>query len=212
MENIDLIVAKNISYLRKKASLTQSEFGQKFNYSDKTVSKWELGSVVPNIETLKEIADFYGVTVDYLISEHESNQDFESIQFKDADRRNKAIIMALAVLAVLCVATTIYVWSYFKLKTIDVEKNRYWNAFMFAVPISSLLLTFFSQKWFKKTKLALIFSSLALWSALLAFFILYIFENYYWFVFIIGVPVQAGFVLIHKLRNPKPISKKSNTK
>ncbi|MCQ2802779.1 MAG: helix-turn-helix transcriptional regulator [Bacilli bacterium] len=212
MENLDLIIAKNLLYLRKKSSLTQSEFGQKFNYSDKTVSKWELGTIVPNIETLKEIADFYGVTVDYLISEHESSEDFDSIQIRDTDKRNKAIIMALAVLAIFCIATTIYVWAYFRLKTIDVERNKYWNAFLFAVPISSLLLTFFSQKWFKKSSLPLIFSSLALWSTLLAFFILYIFENYYWFIFIIGVPIEAGFVLIYQLRHPKAVSKNKSNK
>lgn len=211
MENLDTIIANNLCYLRKKAGLTQIEFGKKFNYSDKTVSKWELGSVIPGIETLKDIADFYGVSVDYLITEHKSNADFQTIQIRDAEKRNKAIIMALAVLAIFCIATCVYVWSYFRLKTIDVEINKYWNAFLFAIPVAAFISTYFSQRWFKKTNLSLIFSSIGLWSALLAFFVLYIFEDYYWFVFIIGAPIQAGLVLIYKLRHPKQINKKAAT-
>lgn len=208
MEDLNLIIAGNLAYLRKKAGLTQLEFGQKFNYSDKTVSKWELGSVLPGIETLKEISDFYGVTVDYLIQDHRGDSDFDIKKINDVQKKNKAIIMALSVLAIFCIATTIYVWSFFRLKTVDVQLNKYWNSFLFAVPISALTLTYFSQKWFRETKSTLVFSSITLWSLLLSFFILYMFEDYYWFVFIIGAPVQAGLVLIYKLRHPKEIKNK----
>ena len=43
MENLKKIVSSNISRLRVLNKLTQSELGEKLNYSDKAVSKWERG-------------------------------------------------------------------------------------------------------------------------------------------------------------------------
>ena len=61
MKSLNEIVGENLTFLRKKAGFTQLEFGEKFSYSDKTVSKWENGSVLPSVDVLKQIADFYGV-------------------------------------------------------------------------------------------------------------------------------------------------------
>ena len=36
---------------------------QKLNYTDKAVSKWEVGSVLPDIETIAHIAEFFGITI-----------------------------------------------------------------------------------------------------------------------------------------------------
>ena len=43
--------------------LTQAELAEKINYSDKSISKWERGEGVPDIIILKQLADFYGITV-----------------------------------------------------------------------------------------------------------------------------------------------------
>ena len=57
------IVAKNLVALRKNAGFTQIELAEKLNYSDKAVSKWERGESLPDIETMKRIADLYCVSV-----------------------------------------------------------------------------------------------------------------------------------------------------
>ena len=59
MEDLGQIISTNLIFLRKNAGLTQLEFGEKFNYTDKTVSRWENGSIIPSVEILKQIADFY---------------------------------------------------------------------------------------------------------------------------------------------------------
>ena len=71
MEGYSKIVAKNIIALRKSRNLTQQDFAKVINYSDKTVSKWELGYAIPSVETLKQIADYFGVTVDFFLEPHE---------------------------------------------------------------------------------------------------------------------------------------------
>ena len=67
MEEVKDIVAKNIHELRKKNNMTQLELAEKLNYSDKTVSKWEKGENSPDITFLVEIANIFGVSLDYLV-------------------------------------------------------------------------------------------------------------------------------------------------
>lgn len=69
MSDLRIILADNLIKLRKANHLTQLELAQKLNYSDKAISKWEHGDTLPDIETLKTLADMYGVTVDALLTE-----------------------------------------------------------------------------------------------------------------------------------------------
>ena len=61
------IVAKNLVDLRKNAGFTQIEIAEKLNYSDKAVSKWERGESLPDVETIKKLADLYSVSVDAIL-------------------------------------------------------------------------------------------------------------------------------------------------
>lgn len=70
MNNLKEIISKNITNLRKAEKLTQFEFASKLNYSDKAISKWERGESIPDVITIKQIADFFNVTVDYLLTQH----------------------------------------------------------------------------------------------------------------------------------------------
>ena len=70
MENsieINQRIAKNLAHYRKAAGFTQVELAEKINYSDKSVSKWESGNGVPDVYTLMQLAELYGVTVDALL-------------------------------------------------------------------------------------------------------------------------------------------------
>ena len=66
MINVNDNVKQNLIFLRKQRKLTQIELAESIGYSDKTVSKWETGESVPNVETLVALADFYGVSLDTL--------------------------------------------------------------------------------------------------------------------------------------------------
>lgn len=67
MSDIKSNVAKNITELRILNNMTQMELAEKLNYSDKTISKWERGDSSPDISVLVELADLFGVTLDYLV-------------------------------------------------------------------------------------------------------------------------------------------------
>ena len=74
MEDLKQIVAANIIALRTNLELTQAELGEKLNYSDKSISKWERGEAIPDVRVLKEMAQIFGVTVDYLINDHNGEE------------------------------------------------------------------------------------------------------------------------------------------
>ena len=58
--------------LRKKTQLTQSEFARRFNISNGAIGNWESGKRQPDSETLSAIADFFHVSVDYLLGRTDS--------------------------------------------------------------------------------------------------------------------------------------------
>ena len=57
-----------IKELREKYRLTQAEFAEKINVSDKTVSKWETAKGYPDISLLEPIAKVFDISVTELIS------------------------------------------------------------------------------------------------------------------------------------------------
>ena len=53
--------------LRKKHKLTQEKVSQLTGVDRTTVNKWETINAVPNAEILKTLADYFNVTIDYLV-------------------------------------------------------------------------------------------------------------------------------------------------
>lgn len=198
MEELNTIVATNLAFLRKKAGLTQLEFGEKFNYTDKTVSRWESGTILPSVDVLKKIADFYGISVDYILSEHHSSKEFNSVIVQTANPKNKIILMALVVAVIWSVVATIYVASIYNLGTANFEENRWWCSFLWAVPFSFLILAVLNRRWFRGSKWTVVFSSIFVWTILIAAFVTFIY-GVFWYLFFIGIPVQVAIILASKL-------------
>ncbi len=59
--------AERLKELRKKANITQLEFAKKFNVSNGAIGNWESGKRQPDSETLSKLADFFNVSIDYLV-------------------------------------------------------------------------------------------------------------------------------------------------
>lgn len=59
---------KNLSSLRRREGLTQEALGEKIGVTNKTVSRWENGNNLPDIEMLQVLGDTFHVSVDQLIS------------------------------------------------------------------------------------------------------------------------------------------------
>lgn len=62
---------EKLQELRKQKGITQEELAESLYVSRTAISKWESGRGYPNIDSLKEIAKFFGVTIDELLSNNE---------------------------------------------------------------------------------------------------------------------------------------------
>lgn len=62
-----LNISENIRKLRRQMDLTQEQLAEKLGVSFQTVSRWETGTVYPDIELLPVLSEFFDVTVDKLI-------------------------------------------------------------------------------------------------------------------------------------------------
>ena len=56
-----------IKELRTAHGLTQVDFAKKLSVSKQAVSNWENNNIQPSIDMLIKIADYFGVTTDYLL-------------------------------------------------------------------------------------------------------------------------------------------------
>ncbi len=65
--------------LRKKKNLTQVDFANLINVDQSTVSKWEQDKAIPDIQTLSNIASFFGVSIDYLMG-REPDKNVKGVQ------------------------------------------------------------------------------------------------------------------------------------
>ena len=72
LDELKLVTAGNLINLRTGAGMTQAELGAKLNYSDKSISKWERGEAIPDAYVLTQMADLFGVSVDYILSSHDA--------------------------------------------------------------------------------------------------------------------------------------------
>ena len=60
-------IGKRIKELRKERKLTQEEFAEEINMTVSAVSKMEVGSRVPSIDTFAVLSEYFDVTLDYLV-------------------------------------------------------------------------------------------------------------------------------------------------
>ena len=63
----ELKIGKKIRLLRKKNDVTQDKLAQALGVTPQAVSRWESEICYPDIETLPQIADFFGASMDELL-------------------------------------------------------------------------------------------------------------------------------------------------
>lgn len=58
-------IGEKIKLLRKSRKMTQEDFSQKIGVSRSTLSCYEIGQRTPSLKTLQEIAEIFGIGLDY---------------------------------------------------------------------------------------------------------------------------------------------------
>ena len=178
--------------------ITQFQLAEVLNYSDKAVSKWERGEATPDISVLKQIADYFGVTVDYLITEEHDDFDKKRVKRTYVQKNiNRYTIAGLVFSVIWLVATLVFV----EMNIVSPASTLpSWMMFIYAIPLSTFSLRLFNSRWgFKRFNF--IFNSVIAWTLILSVYLtlLTAHKQNFWLVFIIGVPVQVIILLVATL-------------
>ena len=202
MEDIKDIVAQNIVKHRKKLGLTQAELAEKINFSDKSISKWERGEGLPDLETMLQLAKLFDTTMDSLTKEnHAENEIKRRKKISDISRKYVTILSTgLVWLVVTMIFVALEVFGF---------TTSAWLCFVYALPASAIVLIVFSSIWGKYWHMALVVSILV-WTLTLAVFLTFNFSGS-WLLFIICVPLQVLVILWYIFRSHKRGEKIKNS-
>ncbi len=194
-------IAKNITELRKASEITQAELAEKLNYSDKSVSKWERGDGVPDVIVLQKMADLFGVTLNDIVSDEKPK-----LPKKKPYLTNRIIIPLLSVGLVFLVASI----AFFVLRLLDVWSDMSWILFIYAVPVSLVVMLVFSELWWNLTARLLTLSGL-IWSVFISVRLTFAVDDMN-FIFIIAAILQVITVLWFVMRFRSKIRKKKENR
>ena len=78
-----LYIGEQLKALRKEKQITQETLADVLGVSYQSVSRWELGVCYPDMELLPSIANYFGVTIDRLLSNDAVSKEAEEKRFYD---------------------------------------------------------------------------------------------------------------------------------
>lgn len=75
---------KKLKLLRERNGLTQEQLANKFNLLKSSISMYENDVRLPNVETIKDFANYFNVSIDYLMDNETKNNIDEELKEKEA--------------------------------------------------------------------------------------------------------------------------------
>ena len=89
-----MILAEKISKERKKNGWNQEELAEKLSVSRQSVSKWESGQSVPDLNRILELARIFGVTTDYLLKDEiEEAENVDGFKSTESSKKLRKVTM-----------------------------------------------------------------------------------------------------------------------
>ena len=176
------LLAKNLAYYRKASGLTQWELADKFNYSDKSVSKWERGEGFPDIFVLKSLADFYGITVDdFYQSEH------KAVKVSQNKKRKQTYLKLLSIgINWLVTVLTFFLLSTLLSRFAPNAPFEPWLTFIYGTLTTGIILLVWEFIYHNRF-LRMIATSIIIWTAALSLFLT--------FFVVMNLPLPLLFVV-----------------
>ena len=190
MDDLKNIVSKNILHLRTSKKMTQFELGEALSYSDKAVSKWERGEAIPDAYILKKLSEIFNVSVEYLLSEHDE-KELKAVNFHGVNHR---AIVLISMLGIWTIAIIVFAILYF----VGITQ---WLVFVYAAPVSFIVLTVFAAVWGKKKAGILFCISMLVWTILITIYVTFWYLQYnLWLLLVIGIPAQVIVFLSFRVK------------
>ena len=209
-EKLKYQIGRNIASYRKRAGLTQAGLAERLNYSDKAISKWERGESAPDVLTLVQLSEQFGITVNDLLVDPDAlpeetgavQQAMEQVVEKALKRKaDKGTILSLSSILVWFVA----LFAYVMLSCFELTEAWSWIFFIYAIPANAIVLLSLRSAWhdFRWNQILI---SIIMWGSILSVYVsLLVFLNWnIWRMFLLGIPGQAAVLLWFRLfRKPK---------
>ena len=190
------LLAKNLVFYRKASGLTQLELAEKFNYSDKSISKWERGEGFPDVFVLKSLADFYGITVDDFYSE-----EHKKIA-KHSQKRKQIFIRLLSI----GIGLLVIFLTFFLLDTLlpDSAAFKPWLVFIYGLLVLSIIWLVWEFIYHKRFN-RMLATSAVIWTGALSIYLTFyvIMQMNLYLIFIVAIPLQVLEILWFLFRNKK---------
>ena len=161
MQRTNEIVSKNLVKFRTASGLTQAELANKISYSDKSISKWERGESLPDLNILIKLSQIYKVKLDDFLCEDEKAPKVGLLS--KFNKHKKLYISLLSGGLTWFIATAVFMI----LNMISATQHIAWMSFVYAIPVCAIVLLTFSVIWGNEITNG-IFSSIILWGTILS--------------------------------------------
>jgi len=176
MDELKIIFASNLIRLRTQSGMTQAELGKLLSYSDKTISKWERAEAIPDAHVLMQMSQLFHVTVDYLLTAHDSWQPPEPPQ-----PFNRGAVLAVSVTGLWTLAVLVFAVMW-------ICGRIFWILFPVTVTITIILLLVFNSLWNNGKGNMFIVMALVLSIVFLVY--LLFFRINMWQLFLVVIPAE----------------------
>ena len=106
------IIGEHIKKFRKERGLTQQQLADSLFVSDKTISRWELGKGLPDIEELPRIASMLNISIDCLVgNESETVETEKPCEPIKNEKKVHAIIISAVAIVVAAITGYCFLFS-----------------------------------------------------------------------------------------------------
>ena len=114
-------LGKKIAELRKKNNLSQEELADKVGVARQTISKWEIGDTIPDINQVKIISKIFNISIDELVDNDINNLIVEKIS--NTEKLAGITIKILKVFGIMLIVfiTLIFLFDLFVISWIPIN-------------------------------------------------------------------------------------------
>ena len=106
-----MTLGEKLKMLRASRGLSQEQLAAELNVSRQAVSKWECGDAAPDLDKLRAICAYFGVTTDHLIWENEEDAPKAAVPEKERASRGRNEVFSNVLLLVLLLAGIAALWG-----------------------------------------------------------------------------------------------------
>ena len=77
-----IVLVDKIDILTKELGITRKDFAKQLDINPSTIATWRTRNILPPMETIEAIADYFKVSIEWLVTEDSTSKLFDSQKVK----------------------------------------------------------------------------------------------------------------------------------